>query len=114
MNRFEALNPYDPKAVPGSILKIEDVNFDPETGKQRLIHAFAISAKRYALFTIDSEGRPEVIEGGYSEHGLGQFLNPLDPDSERHELDSSRLAGAGRRGIRLRSIRAGMDATGRR
>jgi hypothetical protein len=23
-----------------------------------------------------------VIEGGYSEHGLGQYLNPIDPDSE--------------------------------
>ncbi len=82
VNRFEALNPYDPKVVPGSILKIEDVNFNSETKKQRPIHCFAISAKRYAFFTIDSEGRPEVIEGGYSEHGLGQYLNPIDPDSE--------------------------------
>jgi hypothetical protein len=29
--RFEALNPYDQNAVPGSILKIEDCNFDPVT-----------------------------------------------------------------------------------
>jgi len=82
MNRFQTLNPYDRKAVPQSILKIEEVNFDPETGKQRPVYAFAISAKRYALFTIDSEGHPEVIKGGYSEHGLGQLLNPLDPDSD--------------------------------
>lgn len=82
VNRFESLNHYDSKAVPGSILKVEDVNFESATGKQRSIYAFAISAKRYALFTIDSEGHPEVIEGGYSEHGLGQFLNPLNPDSE--------------------------------
>ena len=82
VDQFAALNPYDRGAVSGSILKIEDVNFDPDTGKRRLIHAFAISAKRYALFTIDREGRPEVIEGGYSEHGLGHLLNPIDPDSE--------------------------------
>ena len=82
VDRFRALNPYDREIVPGSILKIEDVNFDPDTREQRPIHAYAISAKRYALFTIDSDGRPEVIEGGYSEHGLGQYLNPIDPDSE--------------------------------
>jgi hypothetical protein len=82
VDQFESLNPYDSKAVPGSILKIEGVNFAPETKRQRPIHCFAISAKRYAFFTLDSEGRPEVIEGGYSEHGLGQYLNPIDPDSE--------------------------------
>ncbi len=82
VKRFAALNPYDPKAVPGSILKVEGVNFDPETEKQRPIHAFAISAKRYALFTLDSQGHPEIVKGGYSEHGLGQLLNPLDPGSE--------------------------------
>ena len=30
--RFEALNPYDRTAIPGSVLKIEDDNFDPKTG----------------------------------------------------------------------------------
>jgi hypothetical protein len=80
VDRFKALNPYDPKAVPGSILKIEDVNFDPKTGKQRQIHAFAISAKRYALFTIESDRRPEILEA--KEHGLGQYLNPIDPERE--------------------------------
>jgi hypothetical protein len=79
---FESLNPYDRDTVPGSILKIEDVNRDPKTGERREIYTYAISSKRYALFTFDSEGSPEVVEGGYSEHGLGQFLNPLDPDSE--------------------------------
>jgi hypothetical protein len=84
VERFESLNPYDRDAVPGSILKIEDVNRDPETGERRGIYTYAISSKRYALFTLDSEGRPEVLNvgSGYSEHGLGQFLNPLDPDSE--------------------------------
>jgi hypothetical protein len=80
VDRFEALNPYDRSAVPGSILKIEDVNRDPETGERRPIHAFAISAKRYALFTIGADGRPEILDG--KEHGLGQYLNPIDPERE--------------------------------
>ena len=72
---------------PGSILKIEDVIYvDPDNRRQqRPIYAYAISAKRYALFTIDPEGNPQVIEEGYSEHGLGQYLNPLDPDSEEKD-----------------------------
>jgi hypothetical protein len=84
VERFESLHPYDRDAVPGSILKIEDVNRDPETGERREIYTYAISSKRYALFTLDSAGRPEVLKvrSGYSEHGLGQFLNPLDPDSD--------------------------------
>jgi hypothetical protein len=51
VTRFEALNPYDRAAVPGSILKVEDVNFDPGTGVRRELRCQAISAKRYALFT---------------------------------------------------------------
>src|SRR5882672_3368796 len=46
--KFVALNPYEQTAVPGSILKIEDVNFD-SIGKQRQLYGYAISAKRYAL-----------------------------------------------------------------
>jgi hypothetical protein len=46
--RFAALNPYDRSAIDGSILKIEDDNFDPETGRQRQLWCLAISAKRYA------------------------------------------------------------------
>ena len=80
---FKRLNPYDRHVVPGSILKIEDVNFD-EAKRQRQIHCFAISAKRYALFDFDASGRPRPLRDGrrgkWSEHGLGHLLNPLDPD----------------------------------
>lgn len=75
--RFAALSPYDREAIPGSILKIEDQNFDPATRKQRQLYCFAISAKRYALFTQSDE--PTVIK--HSEHGLGHLLNPTDPES---------------------------------
>jgi hypothetical protein len=40
--RFKLLSPYDKSAVPGSILKIEDDNFCPKTGKQRQIWCYAI------------------------------------------------------------------------
>ncbi len=87
--RFEALNPYDRAAIPGSVLKIEDDNFDPKTGRQRQLWCLAISAKRYALFLRDRNGEPALLREGinnkedrYSEHGLGHLLNPTDPQSE--------------------------------
>jgi hypothetical protein len=60
--RFESLNPYDQDAVPGSILKIEDCNFDPVTEEQREIWCLAISAKRYALFLKDSNNNPYLLQ----------------------------------------------------
>ena len=59
--RFAALNPYDREAVPGSVLKMEDDNFDPKTGKQRQLYCLAISAKRYALFLRDQNGEPVLL-----------------------------------------------------
>jgi len=90
-NQFDALNPYHRKAVPASILKIEDDNYDdPETGEhQRQLYCLAISAKRYALFLRDKRGSPVLLRKGvnnkedrWSEHGLGHLLNPTDPESE--------------------------------
>lgn len=89
--RFEALNPYDREAVPGSILKIEDYNFDPNTKKQRQIWCVSISAKRYALFLKDKFNRPSLLRKGtngnskdnhWSEHSLGYLLNPATLKSE--------------------------------
>lgn len=90
-HRFDALNPYDHDAVPTSILKIEDDNFDdPKTREhQRQLYCLAISAKRYALFLRDQRGNPVLLRKGvnnkedrWSEHGLGHLLNPTDPESE--------------------------------
>jgi len=79
--RFEALNPYDCSLVPGSILRAEPENFDPETGEQRELACYSISAKRYCLYVLDSSGAPKLVK--WSEHALGGFyLNPLDPDKE--------------------------------
>lgn len=88
-NRFVSLNPYNRDAVPGSILKIEEDNFDPTTGNQRQLHCVAISAKRYALFLLDEKGHPVLLRRGlnnkkdrWSDHGLGHLLNPSDPESD--------------------------------
>lgn len=78
--RFSTLNPYDRSAVPGSILKIEGENFDPETKHRRQLYCLAISAKRYALFVRNAKGTPSLVK--HSEHGLGHLLNPTDPDSD--------------------------------
>jgi hypothetical protein len=90
--RFAQLNPYDLDAIPGSILKIEDDNFDPVTHKQRQIYCCAISAKRYSLYLLDENGNPILLRKGvnnnedrWPEHGLGHLLNPTDPDSDDRE-----------------------------
>jgi hypothetical protein len=79
-SRFGCLNPYDQQAVPGSILKLEKENLDPQTRQRRQLWCHAISAKRYALFNLDHSGAPVLRK--WSEHGLGHLLNPTDPDSE--------------------------------
>jgi hypothetical protein len=80
VDEFRSLNPYDRTVVPGSILKIEDDNFNPETKRQRQLYCFAISSKRYALFVRDSKGQPTLTK--WSEHGLGHLCNPTDLDSD--------------------------------
>lgn len=88
VKKCEALNPYNRQIISGSVLKIEDDNFDPKTGKQRQIHCLAISAKRYALFMLSENGEPELLREGrnnkkdrWSRHGLGHLLNPTDPEA---------------------------------
>jgi hypothetical protein len=86
---FAALKPYDPRAVTTSILKIEKDNFDPETGAQRQLYCYAISAKRYVLFLQNEDGTPVLLQKGvnsekdhWKQHGLGHLLNPIDPAAE--------------------------------
>lgn len=108
---FDRLNPYDRNAVPGSILKIEDDNFDPKTSEQRQLWCLAISAKRYALFLRDRKGEPEQLRPGinipedsgvgWSEHGLGHLLNPVDPTSEDRGWIAHAWLGIVRRSLGL-------------
>lgn len=87
--RFAVLSPYNRTIVPGSVLKLENDNYNPKTGRQRQLWCYAIAAKRYALFTLTKAGEPELLRKGanaeddcWSEHGLGHLLNPTDPQSE--------------------------------
>jgi hypothetical protein len=83
--RFRKLSPYRDKSR--SILKIERDNYD--LGEQRQIYCYAVSAKRYALFLLDENGEPVLLQKGvnnhddrWSEHGLGHLRNPYDFESE--------------------------------
>ena len=73
---FAPLNPYD---KPGSILQKEDENFAPDgSGRPKPLYALAISAKRYALFNLDTQRQPILRKG--SQHGLGHLLAPYPYD----------------------------------
>jgi hypothetical protein len=76
-NRFAALNPYPPNAIPGSVLKRE---LDAT--------CYAVAAKRYALHRHDTHGAPRLVAASEHQpcaHGLGHLLNPTDPSSENRD-----------------------------
>ena len=62
---FAALNPY---GFCGSILKSEDVNASLDKGEPEPLCCWAVSSKRYALFSTASDGSP--IMQKVSAHGL--------------------------------------------
>jgi hypothetical protein len=73
---FRKLNPYDPSLVP-EILKIEDVNFLDFNPKKpfRQLFGYAISAKRYALYSqVENDIHIEKASG----HGLGYLFAPKE------------------------------------
>jgi hypothetical protein len=84
--RFESLNPYDPDAIAGSILELEPENHDPDTDELREVRCLSLAAKRYALCTIEPDGRPQIVghsgKRKRSEHGLGHLVAPRDMKAE--------------------------------
>ena len=85
---FVPLNPYEPDPKKGavSILEMEDQNFSKEKGKENTLeplHCFAISAKRYALFNRDGDGKPIIRKA--SAHGLGHFSAPYGHEEESRD-----------------------------
>jgi len=78
--KFNALNPHDSSLV-RDILKIEDVNFvdsDPKKARRQLF-GYAISAKRYALYTQTNDDIAIVKASG---HGLGYLYSPKEGMNE--------------------------------
>ena len=85
--RFDSLNPYSP-SVGCRVLEIESENYaDKAETERRQIYCLAISAKRYALYSLDDAGLPQLRRAGpdddwqgekWSEHGLGHLLSPVD------------------------------------
>jgi hypothetical protein len=83
-DKFEALNPYDRAAVPGSILNLVDANFeksDPSCPRKQLL-GFSIAAKRYALY--ERSGNKVTIVDPKA-HGLGYLYPPADSPTNWHD-----------------------------
>jgi hypothetical protein len=76
---LDRLHPYDRRQVKDHFLKIDDVNFDSR-GQQRQLYEFAISSKRYCLYTYSAEGNRVIVK--VSAHGLGYLMPPFDDPPE--------------------------------
>ena len=83
---FEPLSPYRKQ---GSILKVEDVNFN-DNGEPAPLYCFAISSKRYALFNLDDVGRPILRKA--TAHGLGHLLAPYPEEEAPEEIPAPHYA----------------------
>jgi hypothetical protein len=80
VEQLAKLNPYRGELAGKSLLKVEDENFDPDSGQQWPITCWAIAAKRSALFRPDRQGQPVIVgppdKRKRSEHGLGHLIHP--------------------------------------
>src|ERR1700680_513694 len=82
VQKFETLNPYTRKLVPGSILKVHKLNWDVNK-QRRQLYGYSIAAKCYALYT-KTNNDIEIVEP--KAHGLGYFYPPKDsPMGWKHE-----------------------------
>jgi hypothetical protein len=75
----ESFVPLNPTAIPGSILgiKLDSMN--------RQIYCRAISVNRHAFYTTNGSGSYQLTEeeDGYSEHTLGNYMNPFGESGNR-------------------------------
>lgn len=69
--RFDRLNPYNPKIIP-HLFKKEDCNFDAN-GRQVELRYFGISSKRYVCFRGEPTN-PVIVKP--SQHGVGVYFKP--------------------------------------
>jgi len=85
VNRFADLNPYDRRAVEGSILNLVDANYlnsDPNA-KRRQLYGFSIAAKRYALYEKVGNSDIKIIDP--KAHGIGFLYPPKDSPNNWEE-----------------------------
>ena len=68
LQRFDSLNPYDRDLIPRLWTEEHDSINKP-------VLCYAISTKRYVLYRQNSGGSVDIVD--WSEHGLGQYLDPL-------------------------------------
>lgn len=83
--KFNKLNPYNPDLV-RDILKIEDINHvdsDP-TKPFRQLFGYAVSAKRYTLFT---QNKGDISIEKASGHGLGYLFAPRERNTDEDAAD---------------------------
>lgn len=82
-DKFKRLHPYDPSLV-SEILKIEDVSFEHSNPQKpfRQLYGYAISAKRYSLYT-HSENNIQIEKA--SGHGLGYLFAPKERKENEEE-----------------------------
>ena len=98
--KFTQLNPYTTAETAGSLLELESENFTEDAEGRRQLWCYAISAKRYALYTQPDPDAVQLIgvsdenedhdDAGPalhkpSQHGLGHLLNPLDPEDDSRD-----------------------------
>lgn len=77
---FSGLNPYDFDAP---LFKVE--TYDDEQGQEEPLEDvffYGISAKRYALYTVDDAANIEVLKA--SSHGLGHLLSPFNREANEN------------------------------
>ena len=85
VDRFVTLNPYDPKAVKGSVLNLVDANFadfDPKK-PQRQLYGLSIAVKRYALYEKLGDNDIRIVDP--KAHGIGFLYPPADSPKEWDE-----------------------------
>ena len=64
IDRFDQLNPYDPELIPHLLKR--------EYAEVKGLQCYAVSAKRYVLFTRDQQNRLRIVKA--SESGIGSII----------------------------------------
>lgn len=85
VDRFATLNPYDFKAVKGSILNLVDANYihSNRRNAQRQLYGYSIAAKRYALYEKIGNADIKIVDP--KAHGIGFLYPPKDSSEDWNE-----------------------------